>query len=77
MSNPTVNQVETPEDFGAGGDTESECKRWSEEIRAAQKHFEKWVGRSRKIIKRYRDDRDAAASGATKFNILWSNIQTL
>jgi hypothetical protein len=74
---PTVNQVETPEDFGAGGDTEAECKRWSEEIRAASKHFEQWVSRGRKILKRYRDDRDAAATGATRFNILWSNIQVL
>jgi hypothetical protein len=69
-------KVETPEDFGAG-DAESECKRWNEEIRTATRHFEKWVTRSRKIIRRYRDDRDAATAGITKFNILWSNVQTL
>lgn len=77
MSNATTNQVETPADFGEGGDSEAECKRWSEEIRAAQKHFEKWTQKSRKILKRYRDEREDAAVGVTKFNILWSNIQTL
>ncbi len=76
MNTVTTNQVETPEDFGSG-DTEAECKRWCEEIRTASKHFEKWISRGRKIIKRYRDDRDAAAHGATRFNILWSNVQTL
>jgi hypothetical protein len=71
-----TSQVETPADFG-DGETESECKRWQEEIRTASKQFEKWVSRGRKIIKRYRDDRDEVAAGITKFNILWSNVQTL
>lgn len=40
--------------------------------------FKKWVARTEKIIKRYRDDnRTEAASETAKFNILWSNVQTL
>jgi hypothetical protein len=77
MNTVTTSQVETPEDFGAGGDTEAECKRWNQEITTAQKTFSTWAKRGRNIIKRYRDERDAASQGATKFNILWSNIQTL
>jgi hypothetical protein len=77
MNEVTRAQVETPDDFGSGDDTEAECKRWSEEIRTASKHFEKWTKQGRNIIRRYRDERDAASAGATKFNILWSNIQVL
>jgi hypothetical protein len=78
MQNATTAQVETPADFGEGGeDTESECKRWRQEITTAQKHFATWTKRGRNILKRYRDERDAASEGATKFNILWSNVQTL
>lgn len=40
--------------------------------------FKKWVARTEKIIKRYRDDnRTEASSETAKFNILWSNVQTL
>jgi len=40
--------------------------------------FSKWVKRTEKIIKRYRDDnRTEASSETAKFNILWSNVQTL
>jgi hypothetical protein len=51
------------------------------------KGFHQWESRAKKIIKRYRDDRgdgDGASDGmqsetqmASKFNILWSNVQTL
>lgn len=77
MKTVATNQVETPADFGEGGDSEAECKRWAEEIRTAARHFETWTTKGRKIIKRYRDERDAASTGVTKFNILWSNVQTL
>lgn len=40
--------------------------------------FKKWTARTEKIIKRYRDDnRTEASSETAKFNILWSNVQTL
>lgn len=40
--------------------------------------FKKWCSRTEKIIKRYRDDNRTEASNETaKFNILWSNVQTL
>jgi len=40
--------------------------------------FKKWEARVVKIIKRYRDDnRTSAANETAKFNILWSNVQTL
>jgi hypothetical protein len=40
--------------------------------------FKKWDGRVVKIIRRYRDDtRSASGNETAKFNILWSNVQTL
>lgn len=36
----------------------------------------KWVRRGKSIVKRFRDEREMLADGA-RFNILWSNIETL
>lgn len=42
-----------------------------------ERDFKKWDSRSDKIIKRYRDEQRETGAGASKFNILWSNVQTL
>jgi len=40
--------------------------------------FAKWQARVKKLIKRYRDDtRGQSGNETAKFNILWSNVQTL
>lgn len=40
--------------------------------------FKKWEARVTKLIKRYRDDtRSNSGNHTAKFNILWSNVQTL
>ena len=40
--------------------------------------FKKWEARTQKIVKRYRDDnRNQNTDETAKFNILWSNVQTL
>ena len=40
--------------------------------------FKKWEARAEKIVKRYRDDNRSQHTNETaKFNILWSNVQTL
>jgi hypothetical protein len=43
------------------------------------REFKKWEGRTEKILKRYRDEfRDGRGyDGEARFNILWSNVQTL
>ena len=44
------------------------------------REFTKWESRSTKIIRRYRDDirtNGASSSEAARFNVLWSNVQTL
>jgi hypothetical protein len=50
---------------------------WHDQIANAEKVFDKWDRRGHKIIKRYRDERDAVEMPRMKFNILWSNIQVL
>lgn len=53
-------------------------KRFAEEIRFYDTKAEFWLKRSKKIISRYKDDRkkDTVQSNP-RFNVLWSNIQTL
>ena len=51
-------------------------RRWGIELDLAKKHYEKWTERAEKVVKRYRDEREVL-SATEKFNILWSNVQTL
>lgn len=54
-----------------------EAQRWHQELKLARKEDENWVKRGKKIIKRYRDERTESQRGSKKYNILWSNIQTV
>jgi len=45
-------------------------------IAAYEREFEPWYARAKKIVERYRDDKRKSGSGA-RFNVLWSNVQTL
>jgi len=51
--------------------------KWLSELKLSKKEDEKWVERSKKIVKRYRDDRSGNTDSNKKYNILWSNIQTM
>ncbi len=55
----------------------AEARRWHQELKLAKKEDADWCKRSKKIVKRYRDERTAGTSGAKRYNILWSNIQTV
>lgn len=50
---------------------------WCNHIDQYNKDTQSWVSKSKKIIKRYKDDRGETGRSANKFNILWSNVQTL
>jgi len=61
--------------------TESKSKNltvahWTKEIERATKEEASFREKGTKIVKRYRDDRDGARD-ETRFNILWSNVNTL
>ena len=59
--------------------TSTTLKSWLDDVAKYDREFKKWEGRSEKIIKRYRDDFRNSGQGyaMSKFNILWSNVQTL
>ncbi len=57
----------------AGADVQA----WLSHISAYEREFKKWEGRNQKIIDRYRDEKRKTADSLAKFNILWSNVQTL
>ena len=68
-------QVETPEDIGPG--QEGQRKRWLAELAIAEKNDRAWRNRADKVLKRYRDERDAVERTESKMNLLWSNTKTI
>jgi hypothetical protein len=50
---------------------------WHDQLDKATKVFDKWEKRGKKVVRRYRDERDAIEMPRMKFNILWSNISVL
>ncbi|KDC12321.1 hypothetical protein AZ19_1731 [Bordetella bronchiseptica E012] len=54
------------------------ARRWLAEIDAAGEDAKEkaWIDEGRKIVKRYRDERPTVSEGS-RFNILWSNIETI
>jgi hypothetical protein len=53
-------------------------QKWLNVISQYDNEFKKWEARTTKIVKRYRDDnRNQNTNETAKFNILWSNVQTL
>lgn len=50
---------------------------WCNHIDQYRKDADKWYQRSRKIVKRYKDERPDGKNNVNQFNILWSNVQTL
>jgi len=50
---------------------------WLSHVSAYEREFKKWEGRNQKILERYRDEKRKTADTLAKFNILWSNVQTL
>src|SRR6185436_1442864 len=55
----------------------TDVQPWINHIAAYEREFKKWENRTDKIIKRYRDESRVKSDALTKFNILWSNVQTL
>lgn len=54
-----------------------QSRKWLGELKLAKKEDEKWLERSKKIVRRYRDERTGWADNTKRYNILWSNIQTM
>ncbi len=57
-------------------DFDSAVQRWKRELELADKEEKTWRELAPKIIKRYRDER-RRDNDSRRFNILWSNVETL
>src|ERR1019366_118542 len=77
MSDVTIgpDRIGTRADLGTGDAALYDF--WMGEDRIAGKEEEKWHKRARKIVQRYRDERPQTTNSVHRFNILWSNVQTL
>lgn len=77
MSDITIgpDRIDTRADLGT--DDAALYQFWMGEDRIAGKEEEKWHKRARKIVQRYRDERPQTTNNIHRFNILWSNVQTL
>lgn len=55
------------------------AERWKASVKAAEKDYEDFLKRGDRISKRYRqaNDKDNPIQSGSKFNLFWSNIQTL
>lgn len=55
-------------------------KRYALDIELYERTYKKWEARGRKIVKRYRDERNemqGVSASEARYNILWSNVQTV
>jgi hypothetical protein len=50
---------------------------WYNCIAQYERTYKEWEGRADKIVKRYRDESRSRNNPTAKFNILWSNVQTI
>lgn len=75
MSGANTQRAEDPADFGT--DKRGIAARWIAELRLADKDAHKFLERGKKVVNRYLDERDSTNRGATRFNVFWSNVQTL
>lgn len=65
------------EDNKEEGRTKESASRWLSELQLAKREDDKWVKRGKKIVRRYRDERQGWSDANKKYNILWANIQTM
>jgi len=69
------NQPELPLDIAK---TQKRRDEWAKKIKEYEQHFDKWMKSGDKIVRRYRDERDAnETSRIKKINLFWANTQTL
>ena len=55
----------------------ADVKFWCDQIDVYEREFKDWETRSKKVVKRYKDERGKNEKSKAQFNILWSNVQTL
>lgn len=67
--------IEKASDFGKS--PVDQVAYWLAQDKLAEEKERAWVKKARKIIARYRDERPANATDSHRYNVLWSNVQTI
>jgi hypothetical protein len=75
VSGATTQRATDPADFGT--DKSGVAARWIAEWDLAGKDSARFTKRAREIERRYMDERSSADKDSIRFNVFWSNIQTL
>jgi hypothetical protein len=57
--------------------TDNTVTRWVKEIELYESKASEWETKAKKILRRYKDERNAREGKESRYNVLWSNIQTL
>lgn len=70
-----ASSIEERKDLGSGD--VALWAYWMGQEAIAQREEKDWTKRAREIVKRYRDDRGQTPTEFHRYNILWSNVQTL
>lgn len=75
MAEGSLGAIEERRDLGdEPGDV---VRFWLQQLKLAEREDRQWVRRGRKVVKRYRDERALTGKQGARFNILWSNTETL
>lgn len=51
--------------------------QWTTEIKLYERESQDWASRAKKILRRYKDSRSPRENNISRYNIFWSNVQTL
>lgn len=70
-------RIETREDLGKPSSDAAVFAYWMGQEKIAEKEERKWIKQAREIVKRYRDERPESIQNTHRFNIFWSNVETL
>ena len=67
----------TDQELSAQVNSAKVVKRWVQEIKFYETKAFQWEEKGKKILRRYKDDRSPREQKVPRYNILWSNVQTL
>lgn len=75
MSDSLTQKARDPADFGT--DKRGVASRWIAELALAERDSRQFLQRGREVERRYMDERATPQSDQMRFNVFWSNVQTL
>lgn len=74
MSNPYDSGAKVEQE---PSNADEDVSTWIEHIQLYEKEYGAWEKRAEKVVERYADERNTKTNKRRRYNILWSNVQTL